>query len=138
MASARLDDVRFSDIRTFLAVRRYGSISAAAREMNVTPSQVSKAVVRLEEQLSLELLTRTAKGVSLSNAGKRIVPQLEDIVGKLERLHPDGGNAQEQLTVAAPSYLNAIFLPLIAECLPQYRVRGLEMPPALVRAYAAE
>ncbi|MFN2614448.1 MAG: hypothetical protein ABR552_06475, partial [Actinomycetota bacterium] len=42
------------------------------------------------------------------------------------------------LTFAAPSYLTALFLPVIVEVLPQQRVRGLELPPALVRAHATE
>src|SRR5579859_6216645 len=43
-----------------------------------------------------------------------------------------------ELTVAAPSYLIHTFLPAIALAQPNLRVRGLELPPALLRAYAAE
>lgn len=135
--SARLADVCFADIQTFLSVTRHESISGASRELEVTPSQVSKAVARLEEQLGLNLLTRGARGVTVSDAGRRVVPQLEQLVKRLESLR----RAEEQspeLTVAAPSYLNAIFLPVVAGVQPQLRLRALELPASLVRAYAAE
>lgn len=43
-----------------------------------------------------------------------------------------------ELTVTAPSYLIALLLPALATSQPGLRVRGMEMPPALIRAYAAE
>jgi DNA-binding transcriptional LysR family regulator len=48
VAQESLADLRVGDLMTFLAVRRSGSITAAARELKVTPSQVSKAISRLE------------------------------------------------------------------------------------------
>src|SRR5438034_300539 len=73
-------DLRLADLETFLAVRRYGSASGAARELKVTPSQVSKAVDRLEGALGQALLLRSGRGVRLSEAALRMVPHIEDIV----------------------------------------------------------
>lgn len=134
--SERLRDLRFDDIQTFLAVRRSESITSAARALFVTPSQVSKAVARLEDQLGVQLLARGARGVSLTAMGIRIAPQLEEIANRVQSLHVR--ESEPELTVAAPSFLNALFLPVIAELRPTFRVRGIELPPALVRAYAAE
>lgn len=134
----RLDDLRFADVLTFLSVQRWSSITGAARALKVTPSQVSKAMARLESQLGVTLLTRSARGVQVSNAGKRILPQLEEIAGRLRRLRRDGPQESEKLTLAAPSYLTGQFLPHMALRLPSLRMRGLELPPALIRAYAAE
>ena len=131
-----LEDLRFADITTFLAVQRAASITGAARTLRVTPSQVSKAVGRLEDQLGMRLLARGARGVTLTPAAMRVAPQFEEISKRVGSLR-----APEQLaeiTVAAPSFLNTAFLPTIATSLPAYRVRGIELPPALVRAYAAE
>ena len=41
-------DLRVADLLTFLAVVRSSSLTAAARERRVTPSQVSKAITRVE------------------------------------------------------------------------------------------
>ncbi len=132
-----LTDLRFGDVLTFLTVHRCGAITGAARALKVTPSQVSKAVHRLERQLGATLLSRSTRGVIVSDAGRRLIPQLEDVAARLQHLRPDAV-AREELALAAPSYLNAIFLPRIAAALPDAVVRGLELPPALVRAYAVE
>lgn len=133
-----LADLRVGDLITFLAVRRSGSITAAARELKVTPSQVSKAISRLEEHIHMKLLSRSSRGVSLSESGRRIVPHVESALARLRLMRRTDSSSALELTVAAPSYLIHLFLPTIAACQPQLRVRGLELPPALVRAYAAE
>jgi DNA-binding transcriptional LysR family regulator len=132
-----LEELRFGDLLTFLTVHRCGAITGAARALKVTPSQVSKAVHRLEEQLGVTLLARSSRGVIVSDAGRRMMPQLEELAARLRGLRAEV-TAHEELALAAPSYLNAIFLPRIAAALPEVRVRGLELPPALVRAYAVE
>lgn len=136
--TGELADLRFGDLLTFLTVHRCGAITGAARALKVTPSQVSKAVHRLEGQLSVILLSRSTRGVTVSDAGRRLIPELEDLAMRLRHLR-SAERAGEELALAAPSYLNAIFLPRIAAALDsQARVRGLELPPALVRAYAVE
>jgi DNA-binding transcriptional LysR family regulator len=133
----RLHDLRFPDLVTFLAVARCGSVTAAARELEVTPSQVSKSIARLEQQFGVQLLTRGTRGVALTEEGLRFAPRCDEVVQRARALQPGDREPLPHLTFAAPSYLNALFLPPVVEALPQYRVRGLELPPALVRAYAA-
>ena len=133
----RLGELRLGDLATFLAVRRAGSITAAARELTVTPSQVSKAIARLEHTLRLQLLTRGSRGVCLSEAGLRVLPHVEAAVARLLAVGSTNAEATE-LTVAAPSYLLESFLPTFERAQPQLRIRGLELPPALLRAYSAE
>ncbi len=133
-----LADLRFSDLSTFLAVKRCASITGAARELNVTPSQVSKAIARLELQLGIKVLSRSSRGVSLSDAGLHIVPHVEGAFAQLAQIRrPDVGAAPE-LTVAAPSYLSALLLPAIAQAQTKLRIRSIELPPALVRALVGE
>ena len=134
----RLGELRLGDLATFLAVRRAGSISAAARELNVTPSQVSKAVSRLESTLRVQLLSRGARGVGLSEMGSRVLPHVEAAVARLLRVGGANDEGAAELTVAAPSYLLARVLPVIERCQPQLHVRGIEFPPALLRAYSSE
>lgn len=132
-----LDGLRFGDLVTLLAVRRHASITAAARAMRVTPSQVSKAVARLETIFGVSLLERTRKGVVVSEEGERLLPRMEAIVEELQRIEP-GAEAMPEITIAAPSYLSNAFFAPIAQSLPGVRVRGIELPPALIRAFAPE
>jgi len=135
-----LDDLRLGDVATFLAVQRVGSVTATARELEVTPSQVSKALARLEAQLGGVLLSRGARGVGLTALGKRLLPELERVAERVGRLRrPDAAlEPRSEVTFAGASYLVSAMLPALAASQPGLRVRGLELPPALVRAYAAE
>ena len=132
-------ELRIPDVLTFLAVCAHGSVTGAARDLKVTPSQVSKAVARLEKHLKRPLLSRKARGVSASEEGRKIVPLLEDLVAKVHALSATGDVPPElRLTVAAPSYLCAAFLPAIVEAVPDARFRGLEAGSSFMRAYASD
>jgi DNA-binding transcriptional LysR family regulator len=134
--SARLGEVRLADLATFLAIRRAGSITGAAREMGVTPSQVSKAVGRIEAALGVQLLSRASRSVALSDSGKRVLPHFEAVMARLLAIGEAKG--ARDLSIAGPSFLLATFLPAIQVGLPSMVVRGMELPPALLRAYSGE
>jgi DNA-binding transcriptional LysR family regulator len=130
-------ELRFGDMLTFLAVARSSSLTAAARERKVTPSQVSKAVTRLEAHFGRRLLERGSRGVLLSDAGRRIAPILEEVVAQLESVRGVDPDATE-LQMGAPSYLQTVLLPAIAHAAPNLRVRAFELPPSLLRANAQD
>jgi DNA-binding transcriptional LysR family regulator len=134
----RLGELRLGDLTTFLAVRRAGSISAAARELEVTPSQVSKAIARLEATLRVQLMSRGARNAGLSEMGLRILPHVEAVVARLLVVGRANEGISGELAIAAPSYLLAAFVPIIVESQPHLNVRGIELPPALLRAYSTE
>ena len=50
--------MNWDDLRLFLAVARTGSISGAARQLEVQHSTVSRRMRRLEEQLGARLIER--------------------------------------------------------------------------------
>jgi DNA-binding transcriptional LysR family regulator len=131
-----LSELRLADLATFLTIVRSGSISGAARALRVTPSQVSKAVSRLEHQLHVKLLARGARGVALNEVGRELVPRVEDVLARVSSLKALGGEAPPELTLVAAAWLNSLFLPRIVEHLPDVRVRILELPPGAASAYA--
>jgi len=133
-----LPDLRTQDVETVLAVRRCGSVTGAARELEVTPSQVSKSVARLEKQLHVTILSRTRRGMILSETGLRLVPYLEQIIACVRHLPMAKEGPGRQLTVAAPSSLITVFMPVIAAAQPELRLRGLQLPPSMIRHYAGQ
>jgi DNA-binding transcriptional LysR family regulator len=133
---ADVADVRLGDIVTFLVVSKNGSVTRAARTLATTPSQVSKAVSRLEKQLGVELFARGARGMHLSDAGVRVLPYLEGAAESMRRMQSEEPSLE--LSVAAPSSLNPLFLPAIARCRSDWRVRVFELPSSLLHAYASE
>lgn len=129
-------DVRVSDVMTFLSVRTHGSVTAAARSAGRTPSQVSKAVSRLERQLGERLLARSGRAVTLTPAAYRIMPLLNTAVDALVRARR-GTHAIREVTVVAPSYLLNDFVPSVARHVETLRVRGVQMAPGAIRAQAS-
>lgn len=63
-----------------------GSISRAAEEMGYTQSAVSRMIADLEAQWGLDLLRRSRGGVTLTSAGKRILPILRSITADCSEL----------------------------------------------------
>jgi DNA-binding transcriptional LysR family regulator len=131
-------DLRFLDLMTFLVVRRRGSVSAAARELKVTPSQVSTTITRLERIVGVKLFARSARGLVLDEAGEALAPTIEETVERVRLLSRPKEASAPRVTLAAPPYLLARCLSCIVNCRPSLRLRVLEFPPALLRAYASQ
>lgn len=73
-----------SDIKIFLKVVQKKGFSAAAAELNMSQSAVSKHVARLEHSLGVQLLHRTTHQLSLTEAGADFFERAGRIVTELE------------------------------------------------------
>ena len=76
---------RFDAMAMFLAAVDHGSLSAAARALKVPVPTLSRKVADLEAVLGTQLLTRTTRKLSLTDAGhayagaaRRILEQVEE------------------------------------------------------------
>lgn len=135
-----LTSLRIPDLLAFLAVQRTSSVTAAARELRVTPSQVSKAIARIEEHARTRIVERTARGVTLTEAGMRIAPHIEAALERLRAVRQNvaSGRGPMRLTVAAPSWVQPFALPAIAASGAGVSVCGYELAPSQLRAFLAE
>jgi DNA-binding transcriptional LysR family regulator len=138
MAREDLGHVRLDDLRTFLVAQRTSSVTGAARELDVATSQVSKAITRLERRLGFKLMSRSTKGVVLTESGSRLVPEIELLLGRFLNLRRPEAERREELTVAAETYLVAICLPPLCRAVPDLRLTGIELPSAVIRVRLAE
>jgi len=81
-------------LRTLIAVAEHGSMSATARQLNMSVSSVSSQIKLLEVEWDGELFTRTNQGVELTEMGSvavhhaRItIAQAEELAQKMRDLH---------------------------------------------------
>ncbi len=72
------------EMRAFLEVARRQSFSAAAKALGLTSSSVSKQIARLEERLGVQLLRRTTRRVSLTEAGHLYAERTGRILADVE------------------------------------------------------
>lgn len=66
---------QWDGIEAFVEVVRLGTFAAAARQLQVSSSHVSRQVARLEQHLGLPLLYRTTRQIHLTDAGERYYAQ---------------------------------------------------------------
>lgn len=73
-----------SDIPIFLSVARQGSFTQAGKDLNLTPSAVSKRIGTMEERLGVRLFNRTTRKVRLSDEGALFYEYAERIFEEAE------------------------------------------------------
>ncbi len=71
--------MQWEDIRYFLALARHGSLSAAARALQVEHSTVSRRVDALEKNIRLRLFDRLPRGWQLTAEGYTLLPHAERV-----------------------------------------------------------
>lgn len=83
---------RFEALDMLLRSVEGGSFSAAARQLGLTPAAVSKQVGRLEQALNVQLLRRSTRSLSLTEAGERLMagvaPGIAQVRAALDAVDP--------------------------------------------------
>jgi DNA-binding transcriptional LysR family regulator len=108
-------------LRVLVAVARYGSVTAAARELNYAQPSVSHHISRLEAETGARLLQRAGRGVRLTDAGRLLAERAAEILGRIDaaesELAAHVGLRRGRVRLAAfPSALGTI-VPAAAACL---------------------
>ncbi|GAB3253928.1 LysR family transcriptional regulator [Chitinimonas naiadis] len=88
-------DLLLPDMAIFVRVVDCGSFSAAARQLGLTPSAVSRTVSRLEGQLGLRLLERSTRQLRLSDAGSDVYQRSATMVAAARDVVALAESAQE-------------------------------------------
>jgi DNA-binding transcriptional LysR family regulator len=110
---------------TFARVAERGSFSAAAIELQITPSAASRHVSRLEKALGLQLIRRTTRQFRLTDAGKEAFEKCSELVaaaqGTMQVAQRFMEKPQGLIQVSAPkAFAKHVLHPLILEFLQRY------------------
>ncbi len=70
----------FAELETFLVAARAGSLAQAGEELRITKTAVAKRISALEALLGCSLLARSPRGVTLTDAGRQLVPRVEQVL----------------------------------------------------------
>lgn len=108
-----------TDLRTFEAVARLGSMSRAGAELNTVQSNVTARIQSLETELGVPLFERHSRGVVMTPAGRRLLPYASAAARLLEdarRATLDDGRPSGTLVVGSLETTAALRLtPLLSE-----------------------
>ncbi len=118
--------------RTFLAVVREGSFSAAARHLGLAQPTVGRQIEMLEAQLGMSLFTRSPRELIPSSAARELVPQAEAMAAAAAMLRrvSSGPVESESGTVrlTASEFMGAEVLPaMLAKFCKRYPAIEIEL-----------
>jgi DNA-binding transcriptional LysR family regulator len=104
-----------ADVEALVAVVDHGSLTAAAVALSTTPSVISRAIARLESRLGSQLLRRTTRRISLTEAGRAYVEQARaafHLIDDAERaVQGEAGVLTGQVRISVPTTYGHYRLP---------------------------
>jgi DNA-binding transcriptional LysR family regulator len=114
-----------SDLEIFARVARTGNMSAAGREMGLSPAVVSKRISLLEEKLGARLFQRTTRQLTLTETGEGYFKRVLDILSLVEEAEDfvsrRNTKPRGQLKVTVPTSFSRLHIaPYLAEFLGRY------------------
>ncbi len=132
--------------RAFLAIAELGSLTRAALFLDSNQSLLSRQINALERDCKARLFTRTGRGVTLSDVGLRILPQVKALLADAEHLEQEiRGEAREPsgpvVLGSLPSIAIAIVGPLFNRLRAKYpdvQLRLLEGSSGQVEEWMAD
>ena len=103
---------RLITMKTFITVVHANSFSGAARELGISGSLVSRHVADLERQVGVHLVNRTARSVSMTEAGQRYATFAERILTEMDAedhaLSTSHDNPEGALAVICPKWIGTL------------------------------
>ncbi|MDX3924183.1 MAG: LysR substrate-binding domain-containing protein [Shinella sp.] len=110
-------------LRAFEATARRGSVSAAARELNVTHGAISHQIRALEESLDAVLFERGGKRLKLTSEGALLLPAVTEAFGGIAAataLMKRPATSGELTITCVPALLSFWIIPRLSRFTDQY------------------
>ncbi|NOH33101.1 LysR family transcriptional regulator [Vibrio chagasii] len=122
----------YNQLTMFHAIVSEGSISGAARQLEVAPPSVSQALKTLENELGLPLFTRSTRRVELTEAGRALytktVDAISDLSSAMESVADLSRNPSGHVSITVPRFAYKKWIePIYAEFCVQYPDIQLEI-----------
>ena len=130
--------MRLQSIEQFIAVVDAGSIRGAARQLNMSQPALSRALQQLEEELGVQLMDRSGRGVTPTAAGSAFLSRARVAEAELRKAAEEAkravGDATRLLALGVSPVGASLLLPELVITLqglhPATRIRILETTPS--------
>ncbi|ELR63746.1 Cyn operon transcriptional activator [Photobacterium marinum] len=124
--------MKLDDLNLFRMVVDNGSYTAASRKTQVPVATLTRRIQALEECLSIRLLNRHARKLSLTEAGQKFYdecsPMLQQLVDTTEHISEECKGAAGKLKIAAPSNLTKVMLqPMLNAFMSEHPAINIEL-----------
>lgn len=123
---------KLEEMTAFVHAVEHRGFSAAARELQLTPSAVSKQISRLEDRLGARLFHRSTRQLSLTQEGRAFYERCVAVLDEIEQAEQAVSELHGQVrgvlrVVAVAAFARAQLLPLIPEFMGRYPKLKLEL-----------
>ena len=88
--------MNITELRYLVAIKKWGSVSAAAKQLYAAQPNVSKALKNLEEEYGLRIFERSSTGMIPTEQGRRFIEQAARVLEEVDRLTEDAHHARER------------------------------------------
>lgn len=127
-----MDGSHFNQLKVFHSIVKAGSITGAARALEMASPSVSQALKILEQKLGLPLFTRTTRKIELTEAGQllyqRTYSSMQDLGIAFETVSELSQKPRGKVRLTAPRFVFKSFLqPIYAEFCQRYPDIELEI-----------
>lgn len=128
----------WENIKYFLCLARSGTLTEAARQMNVQHSTISRRIARLELEHGSPLFQRSQEGYRLTSTGRGLLAQAEEVERAIQRITPPtapdalSGVVRVGVTEGYGSFLIPPVLAGLARAHPELEVE-LIVEPRIIR-----
>jgi len=127
--------MEFKQLRYFVAIVEEGSLNSAANRVGITQPSLTQHIKSLEERLGCELLNRSSRGVTVTEAGQALLTHAREILSAVELAKEEvrlaGTDPFGKVSFGLPSSVSMVVSAPLAE-----RVRA-ELPRVNLRAVEA-
>ncbi len=108
-------------LRYLVAVAEYGSFNAAASRLYASQSNLSTSVKELEDELGVQVFTRSKRGVGITNEGTEVLAYARLVVEQadlFESRFKEKQAAHKRLAISAQHYAFSVkaFIDVVEEC----------------------
>jgi len=120
-----------SELKAFVRIADVGSLSGAARELELPRATISRRLSRLEERLGVRLVRRTTRQLRLTDAGEELYRHAREIVlavdAAAQAVRRDDGEPRGLLRVSTPPMDDAILRGILLDFVARYPEVELEL-----------
>lgn len=129
--------MNWNSLRYFVAIAEQGSLRAAADQLHISQSALSRQIINLEQELGVPLLERLPRGIDLTSAGQIFLRYAREGLAKYDLVKSDvsalQGMHRGTVRVSAPEAFSRLVLP---DCMEAFRRRypGVEIVARIVQS----
>src|SRR5262249_38885497 len=131
-----IENFRLKDFYIFAETARVKSVRECVRTWNLRPGKISKVITAMEANIASKLVARSVQGVARTREGRdflNLASKILEIADHLSVREKQDFARRTMITIASTSFvsthLSSILACAVAEKIPEYGFRVLDLPP---------